>query len=93
MRVSHTAVERLYLHNQLRQQCNWTLITGCNSFQKEKLPKSSDLLVDGELFFGLAEKYDQAEARIANLSLALQNCTVAQLTTPAQNFYKENELL
>lgn len=57
------------------------------------MPKKSDLLVDGELFFGLAEKYDQAEARIANLSLALQNCTAVSSTTPAQSFYKENELL
>jgi len=71
------------------------MTTGCNSFQKEKMPKIADLLVDGEIFFGLMEKYDLAEAKIVNLSLALQNCSGAPstLTSLAQGFYKENELL
>lgn len=71
------------------------MTTGCNSFQKEKMPKISDLQVDGELFFGLMEKYDEAKARIVNLSLALQNCggEPSILTSSVQGFNKEKELL
>jgi hypothetical protein len=68
----------------MRQQCNWTVTTRCQSFiaaENITTINRTNIQIDAELFFGLLDKYVKAEARIANLSLELLKGSVAQSTT------------
>jgi len=58
----------------MRQQCNWTMTTGCQSFfypaDDENITNvnTTGMQVDAQLFFNLFDKYVEAQAKIANLT-------------------------